>query len=164
VDRSLRFVFPLFELCLALIIAACGTGTFPPPPPPPVSVTISGASTPMNVGDNRAFTATVHNSTNQAVTWSVVESSGGTITQDGQYTAPSLPGTFHVQAVSQPIKTGSLSLTTLGSSRVCPSRDSRPRCSSISTATKRTFWITAISMQRFRLSTAIVPCIGFIAA
>jgi hypothetical protein len=55
----------------------------------------------MNVGTTHAFTAAVHNSTNQAVTWSVEESSGGTITPDGQYTAPSLPGIFHVKAVSQ---------------------------------------------------------------
>jgi hypothetical protein len=57
----------------------------------------------MNVGTARTSNATVHNSTNQAVTWSVEEPSGGTVTPDGQYTAPSLPGTFHVKAVSQAV-------------------------------------------------------------
>jgi hypothetical protein len=86
----------------------CGGGGYSsqaPPPPPPLaaSITISGPSNPMNVGTARTFTATVHNSTNQAVTWSVEEPSGGTVTPDGQYTAPSLPGTFHVKAVSQAV-------------------------------------------------------------
>src|SRR6266481_5785685 len=90
----------LFPLSMALYIAACGSGTPPPPPPPPASVTISGPSGTLNVGTSFTFSAMVHNSTNQDVTWSVEEPSGGTITQGGQYTAPSLPGTFHVKALS----------------------------------------------------------------
>ena len=35
-----------------------------------------------------------------AVTWSVQEASGGSVDADGQYTAPALPGTFHVLATS----------------------------------------------------------------
>ncbi len=54
----------------------------------------------MNTGATRTFTAIVHESTNQAVTWSLVETDGGTITQNGVYTAPTLPGTFTVKAVS----------------------------------------------------------------
>jgi hypothetical protein len=89
-----------YFLLLALNLVGCGSGTSAPPPPP-ATVTISGPTSPMNVGATRVFAAAVVNSTNQAVTWSVVEPSGGTITSDGQYTAPSLPGTFHVEAVSQ---------------------------------------------------------------
>ena len=40
------------------------------------------------------------NSTNTAVTWSVVEPTGGSITTGGLYTAPNLGGTFHVLATA----------------------------------------------------------------
>ena len=39
-------------------------------------------------------------STNQAVTWSVVEASGGSISAAGLYTAPGTAGSFHVKAAS----------------------------------------------------------------
>jgi len=97
-------------LCMVALgcLFGCGGGGYssqasPPPPPLATSITISGPSNPMNVGTARTFTATVHNSTNQAVTWSVEELSGGSVTPEGQYTAPSLPGTFHVTAVSQAV-------------------------------------------------------------
>lgn len=85
-----------------LFLSACGGGSSPPPPTPqPVSVAISGSSDVLYTGASRTFTATVTNSSNPAVTWSVVETNGGTITQDGMYTAPSLPGTFRIKAASQ---------------------------------------------------------------
>jgi hypothetical protein len=87
-------------LFMVLGTVGCGSGTSTLQQPP-LTVTISSPSGPMNVGTTRTFTATVLNSTNQAVTWTVEEPSGGTITPNGQYTAPSLPGTFHVKAVSQ---------------------------------------------------------------
>src|SRR5262249_18875923 len=49
-----------------------------------------------------ALVAGVSNTTNQAVTWSVLEgAAGGSIDANGYYTAPATPGTYHVQAVSQ---------------------------------------------------------------
>ncbi len=65
-----------------------------------VTVTLSGESGLLNVGSSRSFTATVLNTTNTAVSWSVVEPDGGSITPEGVYTAPPLPGTFTVKAVS----------------------------------------------------------------
>ncbi|HYL13655.1 MAG TPA: hypothetical protein VEV41_11510 [Terriglobales bacterium] len=84
-----------------LFLAACGGGGSPPPPPPPISVAISGSSDILYTGASRSFTASVTNSRNPVVTWSVVETNGGTITRGGVYTAPSLPGTFTIKASSQ---------------------------------------------------------------
>jgi len=50
-------------------------------------------------GGTSTFTATVTNSTNTSVVWSVAEASGGTVT-NGLYTAPNAGGTFHVVATS----------------------------------------------------------------
>jgi hypothetical protein len=99
-------------VALVLTLVACGgSGGGVPIVTPPVSVTaqISGATSPMNAGSTRTFTATVSNTSNTAVTWSVVEQNGGTITSAGVYTAPSLPGTFTVKAV--PVANTSVSAT-----------------------------------------------------
>jgi len=46
--------------------------------------------------------ATVANTTNQGLTWSVQEgAAGGSVTTDGLYTAPqNVSGTFHVEVIS----------------------------------------------------------------
>jgi hypothetical protein len=60
----------------------------------------------------QVFTAAVTNSSNTAVTWSVTEASGGTVT-NGAYVAPPTAGTYHVVAVSQadPSKTAQATIT-----------------------------------------------------
>ncbi len=67
--------------------------------PPTVNVAVNGTTT---------FTATVAGSTDQRVTWSVQESNGGSIAQDGTYSAPAAAGTFHVIAtsVADPTRSG----------------------------------------------------------
>jgi uncharacterized protein YjdB len=89
-----------------------------PPPPPPVSVTISPTSTSVRVGRTRQFTATVTNTPNTAVTWKVNGIAGGnstvgTISTGGLYTAPGSTGTFTVTAVSvaDPTKSASAKVT-----------------------------------------------------
>ena len=91
---------------LIVVLAACmagcaGNGGSGPPPNPNVTVTVSGASTLLNAGAARTFTATVSGTSNTAVTWSVVENGGGSITQAGIYTAPAVSGTYTVKATSQ---------------------------------------------------------------
>lgn len=92
------------ELGLALGFAlGCGGGSSAPPMTPPVqaiSVAISPSGASVWTGSTQSFQATVSGSTNQSVTWSVVETGGGTITGAGLYTAPALPGSFHVKATS----------------------------------------------------------------
>ena len=63
-------------------------------------VTLSPTSATVTTSGTKTFTATVSNSTNTQVTWSVVEAGGGTITQSGVYTAPSTSGAYHVKAAS----------------------------------------------------------------
>lgn len=88
---------------LAACMAACsgGDGGSVMPPEPTVTVSVAGVSTPLNAGTARTFTAKVTGTSNSAVTWSVVENGGGSITQAGVYTAPAVPGTYTVKAISQ---------------------------------------------------------------
>jgi hypothetical protein len=68
-------------------------------PAPVVAISISPASATIDACKGVVFTATVINSTNTAVTWTVTEAGGGTVT-NGIYTAPSTAGTYHVVARS----------------------------------------------------------------
>jgi hypothetical protein len=75
----------------------------------PVSISISPTTASVVVSGTQAFTATVQNSSNTAVTWQVNGVTGGssatgTISSSGDYTAPSAvpsPATVTVTAVSQ---------------------------------------------------------------
>lgn len=60
------------------------------PPPPLVTVTVSPATASVTFGKTQKFTATVANTANTAVTWSVI-GAAGTIATDGVYTAPESP-------------------------------------------------------------------------
>ena len=79
---------------------ACGGGKSTPATPQVVSVAITPPSASVWTGGSQAFSATVTGSTNQAVTWSVVETSGGSISAAGLYMAPVAAGSFHVKASS----------------------------------------------------------------
>jgi hypothetical protein len=86
---------------VASLLVACGGDSSGPPAGPPVTISIFAPSAPLNTGASRTFTATVSNTSNSSVTWSVVETGGGTITQAGVYTAPATPGTYTVKAIAQ---------------------------------------------------------------
>lgn len=116
----------LFALALSVFLAACGGGgggssTPPPPPPPTITVTVSPNSGSVLLGETLPFSATVTNTTNTAVSWSVNGVSGGsaqvgTISADGLYAAPAdLPsgGTVQVTATSQadPTKSATAGVT-----------------------------------------------------
>jgi hypothetical protein len=102
----------------------CGVSSPPPPPPPPaVSVTLTPSSGTLHINTSLQFTATVHNSANTAVVWSL--SGGGcsgatcgTISDTGLYTAPaSLPAppsvTVKVTSVSDSTKSASATVLLL---------------------------------------------------
>jgi hypothetical protein len=88
--------------------AAGGTGsvTSPPPPPPSVTVTVTPTTGSVLLGNSQTLTATVTNTTDTSVTWSVNNIPGGspstgTITAAGVYTAPTdLPSPVIVQATA----------------------------------------------------------------
>ena len=109
--RSNSFMNPGFHrIVMALTIAAafglwgCGGSSTSSPAPTPslISVTVTPNSVTVLRDATQAFTAKVTGTTNTAVTWSVEESSGGTIDSAGLYTPPQNgAGTFHVIATSQ---------------------------------------------------------------
>ncbi len=109
--RSNSFMKPGFHrIATALTIAAalgvwgCGGSSTSSSSPPPslISVAVKPNSVTVSRDATQAFTAKVSGTTNAAVTWSVEESSGGTIDSTGLYTPPKNgAGTFHVIATSQ---------------------------------------------------------------
>jgi len=68
-------------------------------PSPGVAISVSPQVATLDACKGQLFTATVTNSANTAVTWTVVEAGGGTVT-NGAYTAPQASGTYHVVATS----------------------------------------------------------------
>src|ERR1051325_10300363 len=88
-------------IILTILLQACGGGSASGPQPGPlVTVSVSAISAPLNTGATHTFSVSVANTSNTAVTWSVVEAAGGSITQAGTYTAPATPGTYTVKATS----------------------------------------------------------------
>jgi len=69
-------------------------------PTPPIRAVVSPIFMQVPLNKSVPFTADVLRSTNKSVTWSVVESGGGTITAAGVYTAPATEGIYHVKATS----------------------------------------------------------------
>jgi hypothetical protein len=100
----MRFL-PLLPL---LAFLACGGGSSAPGPAAPGVVQVLPASASLQTGQSQTFAATVDGAASTAVTWSVLEAGGGTVTAGGTYTAPSGTGLFHVQAAltANPAHTG----------------------------------------------------------
>ncbi len=69
------------------------------------------------IGKTLILQAAVQNSPNQMVVWSVREgSAGGAVTDQGVYTPPAVPGTYHVLAtsVADPSKRAEVAVTVVG--------------------------------------------------
>jgi hypothetical protein len=104
------------------LISGCGSGVGAPagagdPGTSAVSIAPPAAIAPP--GGKVAFEASAAAGTvSPAVQWSVVESSGGSISSSGLYTAPSGLGRFHVVAtsVADPTKSGQAAVTVEGGS------------------------------------------------
>jgi len=78
----------------------------------PVAVNVSPNPATVFLGGTQAFTATVAGTNNVAVTWSVQEgTAGGSIDNQGNYTAPQVTGTYHVIATSVADSTQSATVT-----------------------------------------------------
>ncbi len=63
-------------------------------------VVISPKSITLTFDDRTQFTATVTGLSSPEVIWNVQEQGGGTVTQNGNYTAPKIAGTYHVTVTS----------------------------------------------------------------
>jgi hypothetical protein len=89
--------------------SALVTVTLPNPPPPVTGTTqvlVTPTAASLQTGAQQQFTAAVSGSSNTAVTWSA---SGGTISANGQYTAPGTAGTYTITALSNADTTKSAS-------------------------------------------------------
>jgi hypothetical protein len=111
----------LLILAIILPLAGCGGMKNSTTSTTPVSVQLNQTSVSISTGAQEQFVATVQGTTNTAVTWSVDSvsggnSTGGTVTQSGMYTAPTLAGTHTVTAasVADPSKSASAAVTVQG--------------------------------------------------
>jgi RHS repeat-associated protein len=95
----------------AAIGNGCSGGS---PLQPPVTVSVTPASATLYGGQTQQFTATVNNTSNTAVIWTISPAGTGTISTSGLYTAPatiSTQQTVTVTATSQASTTASASST-----------------------------------------------------
>jgi hypothetical protein len=105
-----HFKRTIFSFALGLSLAACASGpggsSTPPPPLPQITITIAPNSGTVLLGNTLAFSATVTNSSDTSVFWSINGISGGspqvgTISPDGLFTAPAdLPPGGKVQVTA----------------------------------------------------------------
>lgn len=65
-----------------------------------VIVAVTPATPIVSIQRSITLTAAVAGSSNNAVTWSVLEAGGGSITPGGVYTAPNVVGVYHIIATS----------------------------------------------------------------
>ncbi len=112
---SCVFTFLIISVCS--ICAGCGSSSSTPPPPP-AQISLAPNPALLPEGATQQFTATIQGSGNSAVNWSVDQISGGnstvgTITSAGVYTAPEATGNHTITAtsVSSPSLTASVAVS-----------------------------------------------------
>ncbi len=66
-----------------------------------ISVSINPPKITLFAGETRRFIASVNGTDEKTVSWAVEEENGGTITDLGLYTAPTIQGVYHVIATSK---------------------------------------------------------------
>jgi photosystem II stability/assembly factor-like uncharacterized protein len=100
--RRAGLAAPLLLLCLAACGADLGTTAVSSQGP---ALTVMPTTASLTPSRSLAFAAKVTGVAQAAVTWSVVESGGGTVDPSGYYTAPDTLGTYHVVVTSQAVPT-----------------------------------------------------------
>lgn len=96
-----------------------------------ISVAIEPAALTLPPGGSHRFAASVSEGDEAAVTWQVAEGpAGGSVNQEGAYTAPEAPGTYHVVAtsVADPAKRAEATV------RVFPVEETSPRFAYVANA------------------------------
>ena len=66
-----------------------------------ISVSINPPQITLFAGETRRFIASVTGTDEKTVSWAVEEENGGTITNLGFYTAPTIQGVYHVTVTSR---------------------------------------------------------------
>jgi len=132
-------------------------------PPPPITVAVTPSPAATNSCSSLTFTATVANTTNRAVTWSVQEgAAGGSITTAGVYTAPQSAGTYHVVATSVADGTKAAIATVTVTDKILSVAVS-PQTTSVSTGGTARFTATVTTTCGSFASAATVSPTGVIA-
>ena len=127
-------------------------------PQPPVVVNVAPDTAIVNTSHTATFTATVSNTTNTQVTWSVVETGGGTITSAGLYTAPATVGTYHVKATSaaDPTKYVTAVVTVVTG----PAVSITPTTASLITGATKSFTATVTNSTNTSVTWSVVEAAG----
>ena len=117
-----RFAQGFGAALLALVLACSGASGNKFSAAQDVVVVISPDSETLYPSDRETFTASVTGTADPSVTWAVSEGdAGGTVAEDGTYTAPSTEGAYHLVATSK------VSLTSKATSSVSVSSQARRR-------------------------------------
>lgn len=98
--RSLPLVLAIGALVSLIACAAKVDSTGGLPAAQTVSVAVDPGSATLYTGQATQFAAAVTGTADLLVTWKVDETGGGTVDQNGMYTAPTAAGSYHVRAVS----------------------------------------------------------------
>ncbi len=125
-----------------------------------VAVTISPTTASVTTGGTQQFTASVTGNSNTAVTWSVVESGGGTVSTSGLYTAPSTAGTYHVKVTSQADTTKSAQSTVTVSAPGSVSISISPATVSLATGGTQQFSDTVTGSSNTAVTWSVVESGG----
>jgi len=128
--------------------------------PASVSVTISPTSSSLNTNGTQQFSDTVTGTSNTAVTWSVVESGGGSVSSTGLYTAPATAGTFHVKVTSQADTTKSAQATVTVTVPTSVAISISPTSSSLSTGGTQQFTDTVTGTSNTAVTWSVVESGG----
>jgi hypothetical protein len=127
--HSRIYVFAALGLAFGLVgCGSSGSGSTSQNPPPQVTVAVSPTTANVGTGATNQFTATVQGTTNTQVTWAVDSisegnSSVGTISSAGLYTAPSSAGQHTVSATSaaDTAKSATAAVSVVGTVTLTPS-------------------------------------------
>ncbi len=112
---------------------------------PAITVSVTPGSVILTGGQTQAFTASVNNTSNTGVTWTINPAGAGSISSTGLYTAPASEASqlmVNVTATSQADPTQSASVTiTLSPTSITPIPPSSPQCGSSGYSYQRTIVI-----------------------
>jgi hypothetical protein len=88
------------RLSLCLLFAALLGSTSPGQVQPTISIMIDPPEATVHIGEAQSFMALVNGAVNAGIQWAVQEADGGSITEEGIYTAPKSVGIYHVIAMA----------------------------------------------------------------
>ncbi len=93
---------------LSVFTSACGKsktdirgGNQPSSGSPSITIAVTPKTATVVQNNTQEFSAVVSGASNTAVTWSVTEAGGGSVSAGGLYSAPGASGVYHVVATSQ---------------------------------------------------------------